>query len=44
MKIDEVKETSIDVVNLVGCCLHVGRNFSAVGNVVASEMSGGDDE
>ena len=44
MKIDEVKGASIDFVNLVGCCLHVGRNFSAVGIVVASEMSGGNDE
>ena len=44
MKIDEVKNKSIDSVNLVGCCVHVEINFSAVEIVGASELSGGDDE
>ena len=44
MKIDEVNEASVDSAILVGCCVHVGRNFSVAEIVVASELSGGDDE
>ena len=44
MKFDEVKEASIYSANLVGCCVHVGRNFSVFEIADASELSGGDDE